>query len=147
MRSSSAPASATTTKASGRHSHEGHAELLHREHGEIAARHREGAMREVDEVHQPQRHGQPHGEHEQQHAVGDAVEKDGEHAECLKTAVLYYRRFGYRTATVQAEACRSRRHRLRKPSTTLRPNGLCSERPGPAVPIPFTSLSPDPSRP
>jgi hypothetical protein len=35
-------------------------------------------MGEVDEIHQPQRHREPAGEHEQQHAVGDTVEQDGE---------------------------------------------------------------------
>ena len=49
------------------------------QHGaDIAAGHREGAMGEIDEVHQPERHREPAGEHEQQHAVGDAVEQDGE---------------------------------------------------------------------
>ena len=49
------------------------------QHGaDIAARHRERAMGEVDEVHQPERHREPAGEHEQQHAVGDAVEEVGE---------------------------------------------------------------------
>jgi hypothetical protein len=66
---------------------ERHAELLHREHGEIAARHGEGAVREVDEVHQPERHGQADGENEEQHAVGDAVEKNGQHVCCLRLRV------------------------------------------------------------
>jgi hypothetical protein len=35
-------------------------------------------MGEIDEVHQAQRHRQPARQHEQQHAVGDAVEQNGE---------------------------------------------------------------------
>ena len=35
-------------------------------------------MGEIDEIHQPERDRQPAGQHEQQHAVGDAVEQDGE---------------------------------------------------------------------
>jgi len=35
-------------------------------------------VREVDEVHQPERDRQSAGQHEQQHAVGDAVEQVGE---------------------------------------------------------------------
>jgi hypothetical protein len=38
-----------------------------------------GAMRQVDEVHQAERDGQPAGQHEQQHAVGNSVEQDGQH--------------------------------------------------------------------
>jgi hypothetical protein len=36
-------------------------------------------MRQVDEVHQAERDGQTAGQHEQQHAVGHAVEEDGCH--------------------------------------------------------------------
>ena len=35
-------------------------------------------MSEVDEIHQPERDGEAAGQHEQQHAVSDAVEQDGE---------------------------------------------------------------------
>jgi hypothetical protein len=35
-------------------------------------------MRQVDEIHQPERDGETAGQHEQQHAVGDAVEQNGE---------------------------------------------------------------------
>ena len=35
-------------------------------------------MGEIDEIHQPERDREPAGQHEQQHAVGDAVEQDGE---------------------------------------------------------------------
>src|SRR6266540_1976700 len=35
-------------------------------------------MGEIDEVHQAERHGEAAGQHEQQHAVGDTVEQDGE---------------------------------------------------------------------
>ncbi len=43
---------------------------------DIAAEHREGAVREVDEVHQPQRHRQAHADQKQQHARRDTVEKN-----------------------------------------------------------------------
>ena len=46
---------------------------------DVAARHGEGAMREIDEVHQPERDREPACHHKQQHAVGDTVEQDGEH--------------------------------------------------------------------
>jgi len=66
------------------HHHEGQrqaqqerdAQFLHGEHREVTARHREGAVRQVDEIHQAQRHGQADREHEQQHAVGNAVEEN-----------------------------------------------------------------------
>ena len=58
---------------------ERHARAVHQEHRHVAAGHGEGAVREVDEIHQAQRHGEPAGQHEQQHAVGDAVEEDGRH--------------------------------------------------------------------
>ena len=49
------------------------------QHGaDIAAGHGEGAVREVDEVHQPQRDRKPARQYEQQHAVGYAIEQDGE---------------------------------------------------------------------
>src|SRR3954453_1732609 len=54
------------------------AELIDQHRADIAAGHGEGAVGEVDEVHQPQRDGEPASQHEQQHAVSDAVEQDGE---------------------------------------------------------------------
>ena len=56
---------------------------LHQQHGEVAADHGEGAMRQVDEIHQPHGHGQADGQDEQEHPVGDAVEEDGQHGEGL----------------------------------------------------------------
>ena len=52
--------------------------LIDQHRADISARHRKRAMGEIDEVHQPERDRKPAGEHEQQHAVGDAVEQDGE---------------------------------------------------------------------
>jgi len=52
--------------------------LIDQHRADIAAGHREGAVREIDEVHQPERHGKTAGENEQQHAVGDTVEQIGE---------------------------------------------------------------------
>ena len=62
-------------------SQERQAGTVHQQHRDVAAGHREGAVSEVDEVHQPERHGQPDREHEQQHPVGDAVEQQGQHLE------------------------------------------------------------------
>ena len=53
-------------------------EVVHQRDGDVAAEHGEGAVRQVDEIHQPERHRQPDRQHEQQHAVGDAVEQDTE---------------------------------------------------------------------
>jgi hypothetical protein len=43
----------------------------------VAARHGEGAVGEIDEVHQPERDCESARQDEQQHAVGNAVEQDG----------------------------------------------------------------------
>ena len=55
---------------------EWHAEARHRDHAQVAAQHREGAMRKVDEVHQAERDRQSYADDEQQRAIGDAVEQD-----------------------------------------------------------------------
>ena len=55
---------------------EGQAERPHGEDGDVAAEHGEGAVREVDEAHQPERHRQPHRQDEEQHPEGEAVEED-----------------------------------------------------------------------
>ncbi len=51
---------------------------VHQRDRDIAADHAEGAVREIDEVHHPERHRQPDRQQEQQHAVGKAVEQDAE---------------------------------------------------------------------
>ena len=56
------------------------AEARHHQRRDIAADHGEGAVGEVDEIHQPQRHRKPARQHEQQHPIGDAVEQNGQHA-------------------------------------------------------------------
>ncbi len=61
------------------------AEAVHGDEGDVAAGHGEGAVREIDEVHQPERDGEPAGEHEQEHAVGDAIEQNGQHGRCSPT--------------------------------------------------------------
>ena len=66
---------------------------------DVAAGHGEGAMGEIDEIHQPERHRQPAGEHEQQHAVGDTVEQDGEQRGHVS-----------RVSDVRSDANRQRRH-------------------------------------
>jgi hypothetical protein len=54
-------------------------EIVHQRDGDIAAEHRESAVREIDEIHHPEGHGQPDRQQEQQHAVGKAVEQDADH--------------------------------------------------------------------
>src|SRR6188472_1201775 len=36
-------------------------------------------MGEVDEIHQSERNRQPAGQHEQQHAIGNPIEQNGQH--------------------------------------------------------------------
>jgi hypothetical protein len=70
-----------------RSDHEGHGEPRRERHPaaidqnqrDVAARHGEGAMRKIDEIHQPERDREPACQHEQQHAVGDSVEENGQH--------------------------------------------------------------------
>jgi len=52
---------------------------VHQHQRDVAARHGECAMGEVDEIHQPERDREPTCQHEQQHAVGNAVEENGQH--------------------------------------------------------------------
>jgi hypothetical protein len=54
------------------------AERVRQGHGDIAAEHGEAAMRQVDEIHHPERHRQPDRQEKQQHPVGKAVEQDAE---------------------------------------------------------------------
>src|ERR1044072_4021723 len=56
----------------------GHAVPVDEHDRDVAARHGKGAMREVDEVHQPERDGSPAWQYKQQHAVGHTVEQDGQ---------------------------------------------------------------------
>jgi hypothetical protein len=58
---------------------ERHAHAVHQRHGDVAARHGEGPVGEVHQVHQPERDGEAAGQDEQHHAVGDAVEQHGQH--------------------------------------------------------------------
>ena len=66
-------------KGQGKRQEERHAIAVHQNGRHVAAGHGEGAMRQVDEVHQSERHGKPAGQHEQQHAIGNAVKEDGQH--------------------------------------------------------------------
>ena len=52
--------------------------FVHQRDSDVASDHGEGAMREIDEIHQPERHRQPDRQDKQQHAIGDAVEQDTE---------------------------------------------------------------------
>ena len=58
---------------------ERHAQPVDEDHRDVAAGHGEGAVGEIDEVHEAERDRQPARQHEQQHAVGDSVEQDGQH--------------------------------------------------------------------
>src|SRR6185503_283461 len=54
------------------------AELVDRRNRGVPTHQRESVVRQVDEVHHPQRHRQPDRQQEQQHPVGDPVEQDAE---------------------------------------------------------------------
>ena len=71
-------AAAAARNAIGRVAKNGHPALPHQRHGDIAADHGKAAVREVDEIHHPQRHGQPDRQHEQQHPVGETVEQEAD---------------------------------------------------------------------
>ena len=58
---------------------ERNAGAVHHQRRHVAADHREGAVGEVDEIHQPERHRQSCCKHKQQHAVRHAVEQDRQH--------------------------------------------------------------------
>ena len=45
------------------------------------------AVRQIDEIHQAERDGEPARQHEQQHAVGDAVEQNGQHDRPMPNSV------------------------------------------------------------
>src|SRR5262249_16153160 len=54
------------------------AKIVDQRRGQVAAEHGEGTMRKIDEIHQPERHGQANRQHEKQHAVSNAIEQDAE---------------------------------------------------------------------
>ena len=56
---------------------ERHGVAVHQRHGDVAAGHREHAVREVDEAHQAHGHRQADRDDVQDHRVGEAVEQDG----------------------------------------------------------------------
>ena len=56
-----------------------HAQAIDQDDRAIAAGHGEGAVGEIDEIHQAERDGQAARQHEQQHAVGNSVEQDRQH--------------------------------------------------------------------
>jgi hypothetical protein len=58
----------------------GNAGAVHQQRGAIAAEHGESSMRQIDEIHQPESHRKPDRKHEKQHAIGDSVEQDRQHA-------------------------------------------------------------------
>src|SRR5262249_54866655 len=68
---------------------------------DVAARHGERAVGEIDEIHQPERDRKPACQHEQQHAVGDPVEQNGQHGSSP-------RRRSYTDGGTGSDASRSR---------------------------------------
>ena len=54
------------------------AQRVHRRHHDVAAEHGEAHLRQVDELHHPHGHREADGDDEQQHAIGEAVEQNGE---------------------------------------------------------------------
>ena len=56
-----------------------HAPAIDQEHADEAAGHGEGAMGEVDEIHDAERDGESDCKDEQDHPIGDAVEEDRQH--------------------------------------------------------------------
>ena len=78
MRSNTTLTAAAAMKATGRVARNGHPSAVHQRHGDVAADHGEAAVRQVDEIHHPERHRQPDRQQEQQHPVGEAVEQDAE---------------------------------------------------------------------
>src|SRR5215831_16543451 len=89
----------------------------HRAH--IAARHGEGAMREVDEIHQPERDRKSAGKHEQQHAVGHAIEQIGENS-----------RHGESRAELESELVISEAAGCAEPANLLQTTGFPDSRAG-----------------
>ena len=67
---------------------ERHAGAIDQDDRDIAARHREGAVRQIDEIHQAERHGKSARQHEQQHAVSYTVEQNGQHARVRISRVI-----------------------------------------------------------
>ena len=56
----------------------GEAEIARRIGGDVAADHREGAVRQVDHLHQPHGHRQADRDDEQHHAIGQGVRADAQ---------------------------------------------------------------------
>ena len=65
---------------------EGNTQAVDQKDGDIGAGHGKRAVREIDEIHQAERHREAGREHEQQHAVGNSVEKNCEHISAAKSA-------------------------------------------------------------
>ena len=68
----------TDTDAMSERRHEIDAERARQRHDDIAAGHGEGAMRQVDETHQPHRDRKADGGDEQKHGVSQAVEQNAD---------------------------------------------------------------------
>ena len=67
----------------------GHVKALHQQHSDVTAAHGKGTMRQVDEVHQPQRDRQPHTDEKQQHARGNAIKKNRQHENEIGSLPLF----------------------------------------------------------
>ena len=65
-------------RGGGERRHERHARPAHQTGDDIAAQHREDAVRQIDKAHQPHRHRQPDRYQVQHHRKGEAVEADAD---------------------------------------------------------------------
>jgi hypothetical protein len=86
---------------------ERHPGPVHEHCRHVAARHREGPVGQVDEVHEAEGDRKAAGQDEQQHAIGDAIEEDREHGRFL-TGFLR-ERAGWRVPS--CHRCRAQRAR------------------------------------
>ena len=77
---------AATRNAIGNERKKGMPKSVDQNDGDVAARHGEGAVREIDEVHQSERDREPGCQHEQQHAIGNSIEQNCEHVTAAKSA-------------------------------------------------------------
>ena len=94
---------------------------VHRHARRIAADHRKTAVRQVDEVHQPERDRQADRDQEKQHAVGHAVEQDRGHAATWRRCRLWPDRRPCRSGRTRHSPARP----SPAPSCGCRPSGRC----------------------
>ena len=69
----------TERKGKRKRGKEGHPHAIDQDERDVAPRHGECAMREIDKIHEAEGDGQSACQHEQQHAVRNAVEENRQH--------------------------------------------------------------------